>query len=591
MYMNMAIDFEEQQGKGIEEYIGAFKRRKKQFIIPAVVVFVIILLAALLWPSTYRSTATILIEQQELPQDLVRSTVTSLANQQIQIITQRIMTMNNVMGLVEDYNIYTEDELRRLTRTEILQEFSETMKLDVVSAEVVDPRTGRPGETTIAFNLSYDHGSPLVAQKVANELVNLYLNENLKSRQEKSLGASEFLKAEVDALNLQIVDQEQRIALFKEENKESLPELYQYNLNIIERADGELINISYRLKELEKNKLELESRLAQLSPYAPTVLPTGEPVLSDNDRMKALRSELSRKLSIYSSSHPDIIRLQREIEALESGLGVSVDRDYLLKELKVAQDVLSQLKQKYEPAHPKVSAQESLIDELKADLDNSTLVTEVESPKADNPGYLFIETQFEGAKAEIAILKKQQQELDQKIKKYEGYVLRTPMIEKTFQEISRDLTNSVVKYQEMRAKQLQADVAKSLEADRKGERFTLIQPPIAPEKPVSPNRTALIIVGFILAMGAGVGVVLLLEVLDPGLRGEKQLKDVLGASPLLAVPYIKTDEELSKNNRQLYMIIAGIFVAGILALILFHFFVKPLDVTWYLVSRKLGIGY
>src|SRR5690606_10278614 len=182
------------------------------------------------------------IEQQEIPKDLVQSTVTSLANQQIQEITQRILTLKNIMDMVNKYNLYDEDELRTKPRTEIALEFQEAMTLDLISAEVIDPRSGRPSTATIAITLSFDHANPTSAQKVANELVNLYLNENLKSRTEKSLSASAFLREESAALAKQLRELEEQIATFKEENEGSLPELYQYNLSLIDRTERELLD-------------------------------------------------------------------------------------------------------------------------------------------------------------------------------------------------------------------------------------------------------------------------------------------------------------------------------------------------------------
>ena len=363
--MNMAVEFEE-EGKSLGEYLAVLKRRKKQLIIPVLVTFIVIALIAVLWPPTYRSAATILIEEQEIPKDLVRSTITSYANQQIQVITQRTMTLKNIMSLVEKYELYDEAELKRRPKTDIAKEFQDNVKLDLVSAEVVDPRSGRPTEATIAFTLSYDHKNPSKAQKVANELVSLYLNENLKSRTEKSESTSAFLKSEAASLSQNLKNLESRLATFKEQNEGSLPELYQYNLSIIERTDREILENSLRYKELEKRKLQIEGEVSQVSPYAPTVLATGERVLSDYDRLKALESDYRRKVAVYSDNHPDVSRLKREIDNLKNMLGKGLSAEDQAKMIRDEQDVLSDLKQKYTSDHPKVVAQQRVIEQLQA---------------------------------------------------------------------------------------------------------------------------------------------------------------------------------------------------------------------------------
>ena len=585
--MNMAVDFEE-EGKSLGEYLAVLKRRKKQLIIPALVTFVIVALIAVLWPPTYRSAATILIEEQEIPKDLVRSTITSYANQQIQVITQRTMTLKNIMSLVEKYQLYDEAELKRRPKTEIAKEFQDNVNLDLVSAEVVDPRSGRPTEATIAFTLSYDHKNPAKAQKVANELVTLYLNENLKSRTEKSESTSSFLQSEAASLSQKLKDLESRLATFKEQNEGSLPELYQYNLSIIERTDREILENSLRFKELEKRKLQLEGEISQVSPYAPTVLATGERVLSDYDRLKALESDYRRKAAVYSDNHPDVSRLKREIDNLKATLGKGLNAEDQAKMIRDEQDRLAQLKQKYTGDHPKVTAQQRVIAQLKATPASTEKVDETIA--ADNPAYIILDTQLKATLGEMKMLEDKKAELQQKIEKFESHILRGPGVEKDYNAMRRDYENAQLKYREIKAKLMEAELAQNLEQGRKGERFTLIQPPVLPEKPVSPNRLAIIFVGLILSVAVGVGYIIVLEAMDPGIRGEKQLADVLGFQPLATVPYIQIDEEINTQGKTKYYIIGGLVASGFIALTVIHVFIKPLDVIWFVLLRKLGIG-
>src|ERR1700682_1999591 len=62
------------------------------------------MLVAIIWPPIYRTGSTILIEQQEIPQELVRSAVSSFADQRVQVISQRVMTTQNLLSLVERFN-------------------------------------------------------------------------------------------------------------------------------------------------------------------------------------------------------------------------------------------------------------------------------------------------------------------------------------------------------------------------------------------------------------------------------------------------------------------------------------------------------
>ena len=586
--MNMAVEIEENM-ISLEEVISIFLRRKNYIIYSFIAIFLVAVLLAIFLPPTYRSSATILIEEQEIPKDLVRSTVTSYAEQQIQVINQRIMTQKNIMELVEKYNLYTEDELKRKYKTEISREFRDQVILDTVSADVRDPLSGRPGTATIAFTLSFDHKSPKKAQSVANELVSLYLNENLRSRTEKTVNASAFLKSEAEGLADLLEGQESALATFKQENEGALPELYQYNQTMLDRVEAELSGNKLQLSGLEQRKSDSLSRLAQLSPYSATVLPTGERALGDQDRLKALESEYRRKSSVYSDTHPDVERLAREISTLKEHLGEVTDLEDKKRMLKTERDVLSGFKQQYRNDHPEVLRQSRIVEQLETDIANAApgSMTEV---KANNPSYVLLESRIFSIDTEIQYLEDKNRELLEKSALYEGYILRGPLIEQQYKVLRRDYANAGAKYQEIKAKQLSAELAQNLEQGRKGDRFTLIQPPVLPERPVSPNRMLILIVGLFFAGMVGVGLGFIVELLDAGIRGEAKIAALLGASPLVTIPYIYIDSELKTVNTKKYVAIV-IFIAAIfMAFAGIHFFYKPLDVLWFLVMRKYGLA-
>lgn len=584
--MNMAVDFDEKQ-LSLSDYLRIVQRRKRQFLIPASITVALVLLIAVVWPSSYRSTATILIEEQEIPQDLVRSTITSFANQQIKVITQRIMTLSNIMTIVEKYGLLSEEELKRTPRSEIAEKFQKDMRLDLVSAEVMDPRLGRATEATIAFTLSFDHRDPGVAQKVANELVNLYLNENLKTRNEKTATTTAFLKNEADALHKHIRDLEQQLAEFKQQNEGALPELYQYNLSVIERTDAELQDARNRIGELDKRRLELQANMAQISPYAPTDLPTGERVLGDHDRLKALEADYRAKSALYSEQHPDVTRLKREIANLKSVLGTDADSEATAKQLKMETEKLSQLQQRYKAGHPELLQQQRVIDALKLQQGSNAPAPNI---RADNPAYVLLDTQLKSVDSESKVLTARLIELQQKIGRFESYLSKSPDVEKRYTELSRDLQTTTAKYQEITAKQMEASLAQNLESERKGERFNLIEPPIRPEEPKSPNRIAIVLIGLLFAGLVGTAGVAITEMLDQGVRGERELLELLGIPPLASIPYIELAEEQTPPRTRLYLAVAGVIATLVVLLLIIHLAIKPLDVIWYIAMHKMGLG-
>jgi succinoglycan biosynthesis transport protein ExoP len=591
----MDMEFEEDY-KSLSDYLVILKRRRYQLLMPAAIVIILAVFLALGLPATYTSTATILIEEQEIPRDLVRSTITNFAAQQIQVITQRVMTVNNIQQIVEKYNLYDQgDDKSRLPRTEIAELFSESVNLDLVSADVIDPRSGRPTQATIAFTLSFDDGNPSAAQKVANELVTLYLNENLRTRAIKASGAIDFLSAEANALNKELIKQEGVLATFKENNEGALPELYQFNLSVVQRTERELSDTNLRVQELEKRAIQLAAKLTQLSPSAPVILASGQTVLSDVDRLRALQSEYRKKSAIYHDNHPDLKRLTREITALQAVHGDVDTQQDIQKQLQAQRDELTVLQQRYTVDHIKVVSAQKVINELQLKLSgakaaNASSLSAAEMRNPDNPTYVLLDTQLKANRSEIQSLNTKKTTLKQKIDDYELLIKRGPSVEKNYQALLRDYQAIGQKYQELKAKLREAEVARNLEQDLKGEQFTLVEPPALPLSPTSPNRIAIVMVGFILAIAAGFGYVVLLEAMDHSIRGAKLLTKIMGTAPLVVIPYLdnSSDRNVQLKRRS---IVIGVAVAMLIVSIIYtHFFFKPLDVLWFVVLQRAGLG-
>ena len=307
-------------GATLADLIGAFRRRRRAMLIGVAVVVPIAIAAAFLWPATYRSTATILIEQQEIPLDLVRSTISSFATQRLQVINQRVMTTANLLQIIDKYDLYAEDR-KTEPREVIIGRMRDSVKLNMISADVVDPRSGGAVKATIAFSLSFDSRSAETAAKVANELTTLYLNENIESRKRSTANTANFLSDEAGRLGRTISELEARLATFKEQNAKNLPGQAEVNVQLMSRVEEEQRSIESRIFSLDQQLLYLDSQLALLQPTAQVISSTGERIQSPADRLKALSSEYVRATALYEPDHPDVLRLAREKEALEERSG------------------------------------------------------------------------------------------------------------------------------------------------------------------------------------------------------------------------------------------------------------------------------
>jgi polysaccharide biosynthesis transport protein len=578
------------QSIDMREKLRGYWRRRYLFLIVAGILSVFTIALALLWPPTYVSSATILIEQQEIPQELVRSAVTSFADQRVQVISQRVMTTQNLLPLIERYNLYPDIRYSK-AREVLLQKMRGDIALKMISADVIDPRSGRPTQATIAFSVSYKSRSPELALKVDSDLTSLYLNENLTSRTRMAEQTSTFFTDEAARLQNHIAELDRQLSDFKEKNKDKLPELEQLNVQISERTELELRDEENRIASLDSQRVLLEAQLAQINPTMQVFSDTGLRVMSAEDRLKALKSQLAGYKARYAPDHPDIVNTEREVEGLEKQVKAEDGTSDLVRQLDEAKAQLARAQEKYAPEHPDVVRLTREVEELGKAI-AAAPATDARArarEHADNPAYIQVKGQVDAVVVERASAVKKRDELRAKLDEYERRLAQAPAVERQYHELARDLDSAQLKYQEMRAKQSEAQVSQNLETEHKGERFTMIEPPLPPEKPISPNRILILLVGFVLSMGAGAGVAMLRDNMDVSVRGVQDMRRLLSVPPLAAIPVMITKAERRRHKRVIgySWLSAMVSVAGAAAIV--HAFVRPLDVVWLSFLHRFGM--
>ncbi len=575
--------------KGFYDYMAGFKRSKSQFAAILTGILFLTLLLAVLLPPTYRSTATILIEEQEIPPELVRSTITTYATQRLQMISQRVMTRSNLNKIIEKFDLYA-DARQRLTEEEIIKRMRDDIALDTISADIIDPRTGRPSTATIAFTLAYDSRNPDLAQRVANEITSLYLEENLKTRTQRTAETSDFLKEETRQMGDYVSVLEKKLADFKEQNLNSLPEQKQINIELMDRTERELMQIDNEILSLEDRKFYLDGQLAQIKPDVPVISSTGERILSPQDRLKSLKTEYLAMVSRYSDKHPDVVKARLEIASLKMDAGDSDSGLEMAKHLAQLDGQLASLREKYSENHPDIVNLRKQISALEAELrkaQTTRAVRDIAASQPENPAYITLQAQRDGTLQDLRVLRQRREEVKAKLGAYESRLLQSPKVERQYLELVRDYENATARYRELRAKAMEAEVAEQLEKKSKGERFSIIEPPLLPEKPIKPNRPAIAFLGVMLAIAGGFGYVLLIENMDKSIRGAKLITGLAGGPPLAVIPYFETDEDISQQQKMRSVgMLAGLgFILLILALV--HWLWIPLDVLWFRGLRKM----
>lgn len=525
----------------LNDYLAILKRRKFHILSVFSLVLLISVAVALLIPPVYQSVGTILVESQQIPTEMVKSSETSFADERIEVIKQRVMTRTNLIRIIEKYDLY-KDSKAKLQPSEIVEKMRQDIALTLLSAD-----KGRgAGKTTIAFRVSFDYRYPDIAHKVTNEIVTLFLDENAKSRTERAAETNEFLMQEAERLKKELEEVENKVATYKQQYANALPEHLELHMGMIQRAESELKDVEREYKstqeELRYQEIELEAAKAGVG-----AKPTLQQHATPEGELDKVKSELVKASATYKENHPVVKSLKRKIELLEKSLATKSANTNALAD-----------------PHAPVNS---------SDIEGTLRVEKVKA-------------QIESSKVRLQSLSQQQASLRAKVGQLEGRVTLSPQIERGLLTLERDYENAKVKYDEIRSKQNNAKIAENLEQENKSERFSLLEAPLIPDKPIKPNRKKMVAMGFFLAIAAAFGLVMLMETLDKRVRGVDFLTSVVGMRPIGIVPYIKTQAELNKNRGRYKFIAIGIFLFLIIALTLAHFLWMPLDILIYKVMVK-----
>ncbi len=534
------------------DYFWRMLKRRYPYMVGAFVVVLAIASAVTVWlPPIYRSEARILVESQQIPSELVRSTVTALADERIQVIKQRITTRDNIVDLARKYNLFSAGR----------KNMSTTQLVDAVRARIdinlYDIGTGRRRKSdqafTIAFSVGFEYERPDIAAKVANELVTLILNEDVKTRTSRASETTNFLEREADRLQRALVTVEQQIAQFKAKNVGALPSQQQFHLAALERAEQQKQSIARDINaandEIRFQEFELSIRSSSptfTSGDAGTTT-TGLPM---QQRLELLKAQLAEKLVVYSERHPDIRTLKGQIAAVEKQIAEAPVPD------------------------PDTEDKPTLSPDQLAKLDvQSRIVAE----------------KINTIKSRRELLIKQQDALTAQINELQDLLNRIPQVENGLAVLERTQEATRKALAEISDKLADARLGERLESDQQAERLQVIEQPVTPRDPVKPDRKKLLAMGFALAIAAAGGAVLGLEALDSSVKGSSDLLSKANKRPLVVLPYIKTRREQRLRAIRIFSFAIVMIIMMVTGLAALHFLFMPLDILIPKVIERLKI--
>jgi polysaccharide chain length determinant protein (PEP-CTERM system associated) len=492
----------------LSQILNTIYRRKDIVIAIFLVIAALTTYLTVSLPNIYRSTTLILITPQRLPSNYVSSTVTSSIDQRMLAMTQQILSRTSLEKIIRALNLFSINGSAK----DIDGRVNKLRKM--INIEINRNDT---------FKLSFEHESPQTAMEVTARLASLFIDENVRSREQQAAGTTAFMNAEVERLRKELEEQESIVNLYKSQHQKDLPEQLDANLRTLEQMRRELESGMLRLTSLEERKALIEqTRIATASIFdgsgAARSILSGAGIDSRKKELELLRTR-------YSDKHPDVVRLKQEIK------NAPVEETPQTAGAEVAR-----------------------------------------TSSGDSSRTQFADIQSDVAASEITLLRQRNNKLQSEIAAYQDRVSTTPIRAMDLSKITRNYDITLNKFRDLLSKEFDSQLSENMERKQKGEQFQVVDPASLPESPVAPNRPRILLVGLLLGLAAALGAALLIENLDNSIRGNEDL-DGMTNLPLLAmlpvVPSRGNVLELRQARIMLLLYSAGALALGIFLIRMF----------------------
>ena len=431
-------------------------------------------------PTTYESTARLLVEAPQIPTNLASSTVQTSPTEELEVVRQQLLTRANLIEIANKLEVFP--NLRMMSPDEVVEKMRSTTKIGYTEA----PRRGNQQPTFVTVTFSAPTGQ--IAANVVNEYVTRIVEANVRQRTGRAGDTLAFFEQEVERLSGELALRSSRITEFQAANAEALPESLSYKL-------GRQTLLLERVANATRERTGLiEQRARLIAVFEATGQVTGvggqSAQLSPAARaLQQLEADLESALAIYSETNPRVVALKAQINqarqavATESGSSVGDG----------------------------VSTAQALLDLQLSDIDQRVLILDDEAARAEE---------------ELATLEREIAAAPQN-----GIVLES--MQRDYAAIREQYDNAVTSL-------AQARLGERIELTSRGQRITLIENGNVPTAPASPNRPMIAAAGVAMGLMLAGGVFMLLELLNRKVRRPVEITKGLGITPLATIPFIET---------------------------------------------------
>ena len=536
------------------DYVTSLRRRRRLIVAIWLPIVLVSALLAVGLPSQYGSTATFQLKTELNDQ----SKGDNYADRYISGLTGTVLTSAELRAALPQLAPYPE---LRTDPAAALRRLQGDLGVDMLTQKILDPQTGLERKINTGFTVTYLNRDPVIAQRVAAWLADAFSADSRRAAAVEVLNESRFYAAEADHQKAKIAVSEARLAAFKQENFDRLPETTQANLTVKGMTDQELAGIERDLRAQQQNRTFILQQLQQARAAGMNV-----------DRLRALEDEYQKKSSVYDPNHPDMIALRHQIDAMRNGDLAAGTGSNLAAQLELEEANLAEMRQRYSEDHPDIKRLERTIENQKARI--AAGGKDDAGSEARTPAVVQLETQLNGVETQLSALEQQRTELRAKVANLQDRLQTGPEVELTYGALNRDVTTARRLYEELNNKRTDAEVKAAAIKIGTADQFTLISAPQVPTAPTKPPRIGIALIGLICATFLAFMIALAAMALDSTVRGTHDVVALLNLSPIAVVPRIR-NKEFDRRRRQQLVALAATMIVAVPALYLLIRFAVP----------------
>lgn len=524
----------------IEDYIDIMRRHRSWILGPVFLGLVVGVVTAFLWPNSYRAEGAIRIVPPQVPSRMVETNISEQMSQRVNATYQNILSRQNILNLIQTYNLYPNDR-RRLPTEDVI----EMMRKDVAMGQL--QAVGRGGAAaSSAFTVSFSYSDRRMAQKVCVDLMSRFIDENVKTRSLQSMMTSEFFKDQYELAKKDLDELETKIAAFRSKNMGQLPEQEQMIISRVTAMEATIQSTNSQINRSTQDKLMLETQLRELrenarffSQAAPVeqqadVVSRNERVVQIDKEIERLEANLAVLRESYKDSHPDVQRIMSFLQ------GKKAQREQAVKEAENT---------KPDPAaRPRVAAKNP----------NAEKLREI------NGNIVRVQAALQGKDIEIEDLSKQLRDMQARLRSTQVRLESSPAASQDYIQLLRDKDLASTRYNDLSKKMQTSSMASELENRKQGEMLEILESPAIPEEPYAPKRPIIIGVAVVFGVFLGIAMAAGREMKDTSLKNLKDVRAYTKLTILGSIPLLENDFVVRRRRRMGWVVWSATVLVGLL---------------------------